>query len=108
MVGVGVAKRSDVPVFMDADGYEVDVDKAYGQKCTHKLVHTELCFLFDETGGNTCMKGDGHVGGQTYLSRTGSKRKVRASESDNYFTTMTVTLLTGEPVLCVIIFKGEQ
>ena len=54
MVGTGVAKKLDVPVFMDADENEVDAEKAYGQTFTHKLVHPELCFLFDETGDNTC------------------------------------------------------
>ena len=73
MVGAGVAKKLDVPVFMDADGNEVDAKKAYGQKCTHKLVHPELCFLFDKTGDNTYMKGDGHIGDRPFLSKTGSK-----------------------------------
>ena len=66
-----------------------------------------MCFLFDETGGSTCMKGDGHVVGHSYCSRSGTKPKMRASESDTHFTSMTVTSLTDEPVLCVIIFKGE-
>ena len=45
-MGAGVAKKLDVPVFMDADANEADTEKAYGQKCTHKIVHPELCFLF--------------------------------------------------------------
>jgi hypothetical protein len=108
MVGAGIAEKLDVPVFMDSKGNEVDVESAYGRKCTHKLVKPEMGFLFDETGGNTCMKNDGHVGGRKYVSRSGTKPKLRASESDNHFTTLTVTSLTGEPVLCVVIFKGEQ
>lgn len=107
MVDCGVALKLDIPVYMDVDGYVVDVEDAYGRKCTHKLVRPEMCFVFDETGGNTCMKGDGHVGGRRHLCRRGTTPKIQASESDNHFTTLTVTSLTGEPALCVVIFKGE-
>ena len=107
MVDACVAEELEVPVYMDAYGNVVDVEEAYGRKCTHRLIRPEMCFVFDETGGNTCMKGDGHVGGRKYLGRAGTRPKIRASESDNHFTTLTVTSLTGEAALRVVIFKGE-
>ena len=107
MVKAGIAEKLDIPVYMDADGNVVDVEKAVGRKCTHKLIHPEMAFVFDETGGNTCMKADGHVGGRRYVTRKGQRAKLQASESDNHFTSLTVTSLTGEAALCVVIFKGE-
>ena len=107
MVDAGVAEELEIPVYMDAEGNSVDVEAAYGRKCTHRLVHPSMCFVFDETGGNTCMVGDGHVGGRRYVTRRGMQPKLRASANDNHFTTLTVTALTGEPVLCVVIFKGK-
>ena len=65
MVEAGIAEKLDVSVFMDDNGNAINVEEAYDRKCTHKLVHPEMVFLFDETVGNTCMKGDGHVGGRS-------------------------------------------
>ena len=107
MLLAGVAAKIEVPVYMDREGNAVSVEKAFGRKCTHKLVRPDMCFVFDETGGNTCMKNDGHVGGRKYIRRPGQSAKLRASESDNHFTSLTVSALTGEAALCVVIFKGE-
>ena len=46
MVEAGITEKLDVPVFMDANGNAVDVEEASGRKCTHKLVHPEMIFLF--------------------------------------------------------------
>ena len=108
MLKAGVAEKIEVPVFMDKKGNVVSVENAFGRKCTHKLVRPDMCFVFDETGGNTCMKNDGHAGGKRYLHRPGQSAKLRASECDNHFTSLTVSSLTGEAALCVVIFKGEQ
>ena len=107
MLLAGVAAKIEVPVYMDREGNPVSVDNAYGRKCTHKLVRPDMCFVFDETGGNTCMKNDGHAGGKKYIRRTGQAAKMRASESDNHFTSLTVSALTGESALCAVIFKGK-
>ena len=42
----------------------------------HQLVHPEMCCVFDETGGNTRTKGDGHVGGRKLLGRCGTAVKI--------------------------------
>ena len=106
--GVGVAVKLDVPILVDVHGNEVeDEAKAYGRKCTHKILLPENCYVFDETGGNINMKMDGHYGGTTYLTQPGCTPMLRASENESHFSTLTVTSLSGEPALCVIIFKGE-
>ena len=52
------------------------------------------------------MKGDGHVGGCQLLGRRGTAVKIQASKTDNHFISLTVTSLTGQPALCVVIFKS--
>ena len=103
MLLAGVAVKIEVPVYMDRAGNAGSVDKRFGRKCTHKLVRPDKCFVFDETGGNTCKKNDGHVSGRKYICQPGQSTKMRASESDNHFTSLTVSALTSEAALCVVI-----
>jgi len=56
MLLASVAAKIEVPVYMDREGSVVSTEKGFGRKCTHKLVHPDMCFVFDETGGNACMK----------------------------------------------------
>lgn len=69
------------------------------------LTHPQYGLLVDETGGNTSMKNDGHGTNKKFLTAPGAVPKIRSSESDNHFTTMCFTALTGDPVhlrtLCV-------
>ena len=51
------------------NGEECSEAEVLGCKLTHKLSHPELCFVGNEVGGNLLMKGDGHVGGQKFLTR---------------------------------------
>ena len=103
MLLAGVASKIEVPVYMDRAGNDVSVDKGFGRKCTHKLGRPDMCFVFNETGGNTCMKHYCHVGGRKYIHWPGRSAEIRASESDNYFTSLTVSALTRESALCVVI-----
>ena len=109
MVHAGVAEKREEPVFLDEFGnIVIDETKAYGRRSTHKVTHPQKLFMFDETGGNTNMKNDGHYGGTKYLSKRGQCVKMMASEVENHFTTLTVTALTGEADLCVVILKGTE
>lgn len=108
MTEAKVAEKLETPAFMDKKGNIVDNEKdAYGRKCTHKLIEPSMCLVADETGANTAMKGDGHVGGRRFLGRAGDSPSIRSSDVDNHFTSLCFTALTGEPVCCVIVFKGE-
>ena len=92
---------------MHQEGNAGSAEKGFGKKCTHKIVRPDMCFVFDKTGGNTCIKNDGQNGGTRYTHRPGSRAKIRASESDNHFTSLMVSALFSEAALCDIIFKGE-
>ena len=54
------------------------------------------------------MKGDGHVGGQLYLTAKDKVPQKKVSKREKRFTLIGFTALTGEPVMAVIIIKGTQ
>ena len=108
-VECGVAIKLDVPVLMDAKGNTVtDPLDAFGTKCTHKLMHPDICLVVDEVGSNLSQKGDGHVGGQKFVCRKGSVPQVKVQHSERHFTLLGFTALNGEPVLCLIIVSGVR
>jgi len=81
-------------------------EESYGQKCTIKITHPELCIVGDEVGGNTSQKGDGHVGGKRFVGPKHCVSQLKSSKKDKKFTVVGLTALTGEPVMCVIIIEG--
>ena len=102
-----IAEKLETPEWLDFDGNKIGEGQAVGRKSTHRLICPKYGLVVDETGGNTSMKNDGHGSNKKYLTAPGDTPRIRSSESDNHFTTMCFTALTGDPVLCVTIFKGE-
>ena len=108
-VECGVAIKLDVPVLMDAMGNTVtDPLCAFGTKCTHKLMHPDMCLVVDEVGSNLSQKGDGHVGGQKFVCQKGTVPQIKVQHSEKHFTLMGFTALNGDPVLCLIIVSGVR
>ena len=105
----GVAIRSE-PKWYDANGNECDEENATGCKAVIEITHPEYCIVADETGGNTCQKDDGHVGGEKLIceSGRGSVPKQIINSKTHHFTVMGLTLFNGDPLLCVIIFSGKS
>ena len=64
--------------------------------------------VFDELGGNTSQKHDGNVEGQLILCERGNTPQRKISTRGKHYTMMGVTSLTGEPVMCIIIFAGRR
>ena len=59
LVGAGVAKKLDVPVYCDREGKQVATkEEALGRKVTHVLLCPEMGLHFDEVSSNTAQKGD--------------------------------------------------
>ena len=73
MMDAGVVERLDEPVWMDHDGNICSEETAFGCKVLHKVVRPDMCICGDEVGGIISMKGDGHVGGELFLTE---KRRV--------------------------------
>ena len=69
-----------------------------------------MCIVADEVGGNILQVGDGHVGGQMFITEAGedNEAQVKVSVKDKHFTTLGLTLFTGEALMRVIVFSGTQ
>ena len=107
MVHAGVARKLPEPCWKNRCGNVCPESEAYGCEVTHELCHPSLCFVGDEVGGNINMKGDGHAGGQKFLTRAGTVPYKKSSSSEKRFTLIGLTALDGNPVICIIIIKGK-
>ena len=67
-----------------------------------------MVIVFDETGGNTSQKGDGHMGGQLLMCEKGKTPQTKISTRDKHYAVMGLTSLTGHPVMCIVIFSGKK
>lgn len=106
LVHANIAVKLDTPVWQDADGNNCVEDEAVGCKVTHKIIKPEYCIVGDETGGNLSMKGDG--GRKKFLCARGDVPRTKASGCDRHFTTIGLTLLTGDPLMCIVVMKGKR
>ena len=108
MITAVVATKLEVPTWQDRYGNICPEEKAFGCKVTHKLLHPGMCLVGDEVGGNLNMTGDGHSGGQLFL--TGSKQVPyqQVSTTEKRFTMIGLTGLDGTPVMCVLIIQGKK
>jgi hypothetical protein len=65
MVAAKVATKLEEEVMYDFSGrITTDETKVYGRPTTYRLDHPKNVLFVDETGCNTIMKQDGHVGGE--------------------------------------------
>ena len=105
----GVAEKLVEPEWQNKLGETVDVEsKVFGCKVTHKITNPDMCLVMDEVGNSTSQKGDGAVGGEKFVCAKGTAPKEITNTKDKHWTLIGLTALSGEPVMCVIIFAGEQ
>jgi hypothetical protein len=67
-----------------------------------------LVHIRDEVGTDTAQDDDRHIGGQTYLSFGGERGNLTSSKTRGRFTAMGLTVGTGEPIMCIIIFAAAE
>ena len=108
MEDAGVYRKLEESVWMDEDGNVVTENQALGCQVTHEIIRPDMCVVGDEVGGNLSMKGDGRVGGELMLCQKGTTSQYKVSVRDRYFTLMPLTLLTGEPLMCILIIAGKR
>ena len=107
MEQAGVARNVEDPVWMNREGHVCTSDEAFGCKVTHEIIRPDMCICGDEVGGNICMAGDGHVGGELFLTEKGTIPQNKTSKANKRITLIGLTAFTGEPVLCIIIIQGK-
>ena len=66
-----------------------------------------MCIVVDDVGGNTSQKGDGLVGGELLLTEPGQVAQRTISTKNKHYTLLGLTLLTGQPLMCVLIMAGD-
>ena len=106
MVEEKVAEKLDVPEWQDEKGQSCIEENAFGCKVTHKIVRPDMCIVGDEVGGNLSMKGDD--GRKKILCAQGQVPREKASGIDRHFTTIGLTTLSGEALMCIVIMKGKR
>ena len=109
MVECHVASKYDTPIYTTNNGsIATEWNTKFGLPCTHKIDHPEMCLVVDEVGSDLSQKGDGHIGGAKYACEKGTHAQNKVQHTDKHFTLLGFTALTGEPVLCLVIFAGVQ
>jgi hypothetical protein len=108
LVEAGLAEKLSSPIWMDENGKEVEEQKAKGMKVQTRLSRPDMCIVMDEVGCNINMTKDGHVNGTKFVVDRKDEAKQKATKKDKHFTCLGLTLLSGPPLMCVIIVDGKQ
>ena len=67
-----------------------------------------MCVVANEVGGNMSQKGDVLVGGELMLTEPGQVSQRNISTKYKHYTLLGLTLLIGEPLMCVLIMAGDN
>jgi hypothetical protein len=108
MIEAGVAVQLDSPIWMDEQGNSVPESQSKGFKVKVKLTRPDMCIVMDEVGSNLSMMKDGHAGGEKFVVGKGKEAKLKATKRDKRFTCLGLTLLSGEPLMCVILVDSTK
>ena len=107
--GIAVELPEDEQYWVDKDGEELDSDEnAVGLKVKIKITHPEWLLFGDEVGTEISQKDDGHVGGQRFVSQKNTRANIKSSHTNGRFTLIGLTAASGDPVMCIMIFAGEE
>jgi hypothetical protein len=110
MVDAKIAKYLPTPVvWMDKNGKIVSQEnEAYACKVMTKLTQPDMCIVMDKVGCNTSQLHDSHVGGTRFVVGKFNEARQLATKKDKHFTCLGLTLLMGNPLMCVVIVEGKQ
>ena len=54
------------------------------------------------------MQDDEHIDGEAFLYELGVTPQEKSSRENKHFTLLGLTLLSGKPLMCVVIFVGKR
>ena len=66
-----------------------------------------MLIIVDEVGYNIDMTGDGHIGGEKFISKKGLFPKEKQQDKQN-ITFNGFTNLIGEPICCIVIIEDKK
>ena len=110
MVEAKLASKLDQPVCKDKanDDVSEESEEAYGLKVSTDLHLPQCCVVMDEVGSDLNMMNDGHLGGTKFITRRGNNAVINSTKKSKRFTVLGLTTLTGDPLMCVVIFEGKE
>jgi hypothetical protein len=110
MVEAGVATKVEQEIMYNVRGEEtLDPKEMVGRPTNYKLLHPEYVLFVDETGCNTNMKADGHVGGEKFLLPCDDVDCGNDGVcTDLHFSVLCFTSATGDPAMCAVILKSQK
>lgn len=109
LIDANIATKLPSPSWMDENGIPTQSeDAAYGCKVSTQLDFPQCCIVMDEVGADLNMLNDGAIGGTKFISRKGNIAKMNATKKSKRFTTLGLTNLCGDAIMCVIIFEGKE
>ena len=111
MVKDGVAKflLPEDYYYVNDQGEKVESEsESVGALFKIEVTHPQWILFGDEVGTDISQKDDGNVGGQRFITQKGTRANIKSSHKDGKFTTIGLTAASGEPVMAIIIFAGEE
>ena len=93
---------------MDQSRNIADEYYALGCKVTHDIIRPNMCVVGNEVGANISMKCDGHAGGELMLCERGTIPQQKVPTQNKHFILMSLTLLPGEPLMCILIISDSK
>ena len=103
-----IAEYLPEPVWMDADGNEVNEENAFGCKVKVKFTRPDMAICCDEVGCNISQTGDGPEGGTKFVCHVDDHPQKSSTKRDSHFTCLGLTRFDGHPLMCVILLTGKK
>ena len=98
----------DEQYWVNENGETVNCSEGVGLKVKVQITHPEWLIFGDEVGTDISQKNDGSVGGQLFITTKGTRGNVKSSHTDGRFTLIGLTAASGDAVMAIMIFTGEE
>jgi hypothetical protein len=82
-------------------------EEQFGRKTKLLLTRPYMLMYVDEVGDNTSQSNDSNRSGTKYITGKGMRQQQQNTFTDSHFTTLGFTTATGEPIVCMVIMKGN-
>ena len=94
---------------MNGKGEEVFCEEeSVGCKVSIDIKRPDMCIVMDEVGCNLSQENDNRKGGQKYVCKSTEEPYQSIATKANHFTCLGLTLLDGQPLMCVVIIQGKK
>ena len=111
MVDAGLARSLSIEeqFWVNHCGDRVETEEeAFGSKIDVDITHPEWILFGDEVGTDINQKDDGQMAGTNYCVGKGTRANIQSNTNGGRFTVIGLTVASGDPVMCIVIFAGEE